>query len=119
MDKIIKAKWVAALRSGVYVQGRNALRKGNSFCCLGVLCDIYAAETNKGHWDDVLFVTGEEENPVVDMDVLPFEVWKWAGISSANPYLTDPNRGKDRELAAINDDGADFESIATIIETEL
>ena len=34
-----KAKWVAALRSGQYKQGRDALFniEQNSFCCLGVL----------------------------------------------------------------------------------
>lgn len=40
MDPEIKAKWVAALRSGKYKQGRGRLRSGDEFCCLGVLCDI-------------------------------------------------------------------------------
>jgi hypothetical protein len=41
MDKNIKEKWVAALRSGAYKQGYNCLRPdNNSFCCLGVLCDV-------------------------------------------------------------------------------
>lgn len=33
-------KWVRALRSGDYDQCINWLRKGESFCCLGVLCDV-------------------------------------------------------------------------------
>ena len=33
--------WVAALRSGKYAQGRNALRtENNGFCCLGVYLDV-------------------------------------------------------------------------------
>lgn len=45
MDKKIKKRWVAALRSGKYKQGRGHLRKGKdrrsaTYCCLGVLCDI-------------------------------------------------------------------------------
>ena len=42
MDKEIKAKWVEALRSGNYKQGTNYLnnRDENTFCCLGVLCEI-------------------------------------------------------------------------------
>lgn len=32
--------WLKALRSGKYVQGRNHLRCGDYFCCLGVLCDL-------------------------------------------------------------------------------
>lgn len=40
MNQEIKAKWVEALRSGRYKQGRGVLRQGNEFCCLGVLADI-------------------------------------------------------------------------------
>ena len=50
MNPEIKKKWVEALRSGQYVQGRNKLRSPSSndpdfpapsaFCCLGVLCDV-------------------------------------------------------------------------------
>lgn len=40
-QKNLVKKWVAALRSGKYKQGKGVLRseKGN-YCCLGVLCDI-------------------------------------------------------------------------------
>lgn len=39
MDKDLKAKWVAALRSGQYKQGENRLYNpaDDSYCCLGVL----------------------------------------------------------------------------------
>lgn len=46
MNPAIKAQWVAALRSGEYVQGTGKLRKRtgynetDQFCCLGVLCDL-------------------------------------------------------------------------------
>lgn len=40
----IKTRWVEALRSGEYRQGRNVLRHqssaGVTHCCLGVLCEI-------------------------------------------------------------------------------
>lgn len=39
MDAQLKAKWVEALRSGEYEQGRNQLKLGSKFCCLGVLFD--------------------------------------------------------------------------------
>lgn len=36
-----RAKWVAALRSGEYKQGKGKLRtRGNTYCCLGVACAI-------------------------------------------------------------------------------
>jgi hypothetical protein len=42
MNKELKEKWVDALRSGKYTQGRMYLRNDkNEFCCLGVLCDAY------------------------------------------------------------------------------
>lgn len=47
MKPEIKTKWADALRSGTYVQGKHSLRIKSadphipdSFCCLGVLCDI-------------------------------------------------------------------------------
>lgn len=41
MDPVLKKKWVRALRSGRYKQGRNALRTHlGSYCCLGVLCKV-------------------------------------------------------------------------------
>lgn len=40
MNKEIKDKWVEALRSGNYKQGYGNLQTGDSYCCLGVLCEI-------------------------------------------------------------------------------
>lgn len=35
-----EAKLVAALRSGRYAQTTGALRQADSYCCLGVACDV-------------------------------------------------------------------------------
>ena len=41
MNKSLKDKWVAALRSGRYRQSKEYLYVPNhGYCCLGVLCDI-------------------------------------------------------------------------------
>lgn len=40
MDQKIKRRWVKALRSGKYQQGRNQLMRSTRMCCMGVLCDI-------------------------------------------------------------------------------
>ena len=37
-------KWIDALRSGKYKQGRGQLVKGDRYCCLGVLCDVAKQE---------------------------------------------------------------------------
>lgn len=40
MNDVMK-RWIKALRSGEYKQGRGCLRTDNNeFCCLGVLCDV-------------------------------------------------------------------------------
>jgi hypothetical protein len=49
----IKARWVAALRSGEYAQGRGALRnEEGENCCIGVLCDVLnvPVETFRGDY---------------------------------------------------------------------
>lgn len=33
-------KWVEALESGKYKQGRGQLNASEGFCCVGVLCDV-------------------------------------------------------------------------------
>ena len=45
MDAELRTKWVAALRSGEYIQGKGALERvveGGTLhnCCLGVLCRV-------------------------------------------------------------------------------
>lgn len=47
MDAELKAKWVAALRSGKYKQATGTLNDcGGGYCCLGVLLDI----SGRGLW---------------------------------------------------------------------
>jgi hypothetical protein len=50
MDAELKAKWVAALRSGTYTQGTGELHTPSekSFCCLGVLCEVAQIEYTPG-----------------------------------------------------------------------
>ena len=48
MNKSLKKKWIKALRSGEYVQGRYRLvtpcKDYDKFCCLGVICDVMGVE---------------------------------------------------------------------------
>lgn len=52
MTKELKEKWVKALRSGEYEQGRKRLKQIHfddiSYCCLGVLCDLI----DPNGWED-------------------------------------------------------------------
>jgi hypothetical protein len=48
MKAALKRKWVAALRSGKYAQGRHYLRNSaGAYCCLGVLCKINTGRAPK------------------------------------------------------------------------
>lgn len=125
MREGVKQRWVAALRSGEYKQAHGALRTVNpdddtalNHCCLGVLCDLYAAETGIDWKRSIL-----SEVPVVYLgavDSLPEEVREWAGLSGADP------RARGFTLAELNDGTEDdgvpahsFDQIADIIEEEL
>lgn len=45
MKKEIAMRWIEALRSGKYMQGKGRLRSFyDEFCCLGVLCNLHAIE---------------------------------------------------------------------------
>ena len=93
MTPEFKAAWVAALRSGKYQQGRGALRKGDTFCCLGVACDLIDPH-------------GWEEDDSFGMG--------WNGYESADLPFIDAEKAND--LVILNDDGSSFEKIADHIE---
>lgn len=122
MKQTIKEKWIAALRSGEYKQGQNQLKKGDFFCCLGVLTDLYAKE--KGltwipNWRK------DSKEVYGDAAVPSFHVVAWAGLKEGNPTVVVPEsiRGKTgfhcESLAQMNDRGCTFEQIADTIEQQL
>lgn len=117
MDKQIKARWVEALRSGSYAQGRHTLRSPrDTYCCLGVLCDL-AVRDGEGEWFDL--ATELQDGPhwhVKDgahgfsQTGLPRHIMNWAGVRPA----------KQDTLIQMNDqEGSSFEEIAQYIEEEL
>lgn len=112
MNQDIKQRWVDALRSGEYEQGQGCLHdsKYNSFCCLGVLTDLYIKEHGKewhklGRCTDLTF----EGNG----DTLSPSVMTWAGLSHHNPCIVDG------DLATQNDNGMSFDELAQLIEEHL
>jgi len=110
VNKEIKARWVAALRSGVYNQTRGVLHSENGYCCLGVLCDIHAHETNTPWVPDAFsFLYAGEIN------ILPTIVLKWAGLKHENPTVKVD--GKHEALSNMNDiQWKTFVEIADVIE---
>ncbi len=114
MNKEIKAKWVAALRSGEYTQGTGQLRNtDNNFCCLGVLCNIHAQE----HPEIAARQTFPEEY-LYTSDLLPIDVCNWAGVELAAGDRVVIN-DELRVLSHHNDSGHTFAEIADAIEAQL
>lgn len=114
-----RAKWVAALRSGEYKQGVDKLCNplNCSYCCLGVLCDVYEKDTGKklprlesGGFD------AYKEN----LKALP-QVQEWVELNHRegkfNNSLTDTPSSV---LTILNDMYSewDFNKLADLIESE-
>lgn len=113
MDPEIKRRWVAALRSGQYKQGRDRLKDFNRYCCLGVLVDL----ADKDKSTDISWADAHGH------DALPRSVAKWAG-TVINPRVTIPHQGEGSErlshsLGYLNDFGYSFNEIADLIEEQL
>lgn len=106
MNKRVKTKWVKALRSGNYRQGRGRLREDGRFCCLGVLCDV----SKLGRWPSAVHEPSYVTRRGIPCDAfLPVEVSEWAGV----------NRIAQGYLVNLNDGGNAFNEIANYIEAEL
>ena len=121
MNKDVKALWLDALRGGEYEQGEGALRRGfadideSFYCCLGVLCDLYAKSVeNSPAWTSGdgygLRYGGRESYP-------PYFVLEWAGLDDEEGFFVKGYGGMS-SLAEMNDHGRTFEEIANVIEKE-
>jgi len=114
-------KWVEALRSGKYQQGRIQLviqetewnkdagrfvpTGEKSFCCLGVLCEVAVQEGVIPSFDE-------------GQCYLPEEVQKWARLKTPQGMFKD--KGEDSSVSdVLNDrDRVSFVEIANVIESE-
>lgn len=112
MNKEIKKKWVEALRSGKYKQGKLVLKIHDSFCAAGVLCDLYIRETGQEweeHNQNIYRIHGQA-------DYIPEEVQEWADLSLYNPMFYYNNEFI--SLTALNYD-TNFLEVADVIEEHL
>ena len=96
MDKKLKVKWVEALRSGKYEQGRHYLESEGRYCCLGVLRAIA---------------------PDLFKKMSPLEA-KFLRVHFDGPSLVVPHVVQD-QLATLNDEDVPFEMIAGLIHEAL
>lgn len=127
MNKEIKARWIQALRSGNYAQGKYNLRRQDSYCCLGVLCDIVKDEVNY-NWlpvDDSLGTFYKIYKIDQADEILPESVAIYAGLNDCSPQVgvictcEDEERVEYLQIANLNDSGDySFEQLADLIEKQ-
>jgi hypothetical protein len=135
MNPSIAQRWVQALRSGDFEQGRGKLNDGmGGFCCLGVLCEIAVA-------DGVIACSFNKEGPVsyydpdatalqkglygdgyTDMSEtsLPKAVQRWAGLKLGEQATPNSPSFGGWNLIELNDtEKYSFDQIADVIEKAL
>lgn len=106
-------KWVPALRSGRYEQGKEYLCRDNKYCCLGVACELlgelkrakvrgnYLATKDEGRVESL------EHRIAHKLKMSCNGTLKWSG----NEHMV--------SLAGMNDDGMSFEQIADFLEEQV
>lgn len=116
-------KWVAALKSGEYKQGKNVLHRTNGedrFCCLGVACDLFikfggelkVARSKNSRAGACVTYGGRSGQ-------LPISVRDWLGLASTDgDYYPVDQLFFSHDLTQDNDAGKKFTTIAKIIESE-
>lgn len=72
----VKVRFLAALRSGDFEQGKGALRRDNKYCCLGVLCELSPVEPYREEENSRYYFDG-------DSSALPSSVQQWALVDPA------------------------------------
>ena len=106
------SEWIDALRSGNYKQGVSFLRKGDEFCALGVACDLLKRE----------FPPVIDQNGVYRYDGMLSELSSAIRLRIGLPSESFGKRiqlknGKVvTSISEANDEGADFNEIADLIE---
>lgn len=126
MNSEIKEKWVAALRSGKYKQGKDRLATiticdETTYCCLGVLCELAVEEGIAIKTKGISYFNYDN-----DRNYPPESVCKWAEFESLEPssdgkmfYIRNPmieeyNLGEYNDIKKYS-----FEQIADLIENYL
>lgn len=100
-----QTKWLAALRSGEYQQGKQYLCREGRYCCLGVGCEVLGVP--KTPYEDCVAFNGSISTaPNMFRDLVGLR--DFMGVATSGCTLT-----------SLNDvDGKSFSEIADIIESD-
>jgi hypothetical protein len=115
MNRKMKARWVAALRSGDYKQASSSLRTPDGYCCLGVFCDLH----DPSKWDRTV--------PIAPLETYSYYEYEYDIAGEVMRGYPPPSLRRkyrltvkaQRALADMNDEGISFDEIADYIENEL
>lgn len=109
MNQEAKQKWITALRSGKYMQGKSCLKDThNNYCCLGVLVEVFE-EYHGLRFDQQLnfSMTAMAFGSFGSVAAPPELVINWIGITPKHQTL----------LMHLNDKhGCSFAGIADLLE---
>lgn len=115
----VAKKWVKALRSGKYKQGRGALCEDEKYCCLGVLCEVAIKDGVKLKKEDSEYSKGYISYSGYG-STLPPKVLKYADMKKDAPVgIIEDHLATDLEdeLIYLNDTQKySFKKIADFIE---
>lgn len=125
----VQAKWIDALSSNTYKQGKNVLCREDEYCCLGVLCEIIGAiksNIDPLTYGTVTFAykneTSETVLPTTIADEVHMKSINGTFIDSKNQFISlQIDNHLDitisfSNLTEMNDSGLTFKEIVTFIE---
>lgn len=101
-------RWLTALESGEYPQGKSSLCLQGKYCCLGVASDLFVPkdEQKLDPTTDGVAYQGETA-------VAPPAVIEALGLDGSTGYIG----GDEVSLASMNDNGMSFPEIAAFIRS--
>lgn len=122
-QQVVRLKKLSeALRSGKYSQTTQLLRRGDSFCCLGVACDLHVKSTKHNQWRHP-GTTSDVYMFGADLYSIPKSIQDYYGFNSnVGTYIKAPQAVENfivpgRTLISLNDrEGRDFKFIAKVID---
>lgn len=100
-------KWIEALRSGKYKQGKGFLKYKNTYCCLGVACEIFKDELALEEIGVSVKSFDKNSSTCPEKVIKHLDLYSKTGCK--NNFLT--------TLTTLNDNGMSFQEIANELET--
>lgn len=104
-------KWLAALESGDYEQGKAGLRYKDKFCCLGVACDLFFEGETRVSFNNTYYM----ESIGHDTFLPPSVRKKLNMINQEGDFGGIGEFGNYTSLWEANDEGVPFNEIAAFI----